>query len=95
MYSLALVPASAAPLKSIALGEDNLLLSYMDRRARLWDIRTLEFWRSMSAEKADEMVKQGGWQEWSVPCYATDFVLIPGQVDELSFAFSRCHFGSH
>ncbi|KAI8986132.1 WD40 repeat-like protein [Trametes punicea] len=59
-----LVPASAAPLKRICLGEDNLLLMYADGRARLWDTRTREFWRSMSLEKADELVQQGGWFEW-------------------------------
>ncbi|OSC98008.1 WD40 repeat-like protein [Trametes coccinea BRFM310] len=59
-----LVPASAAPLKTICLGEDNLLLLYTDGRTRLWDARTREFWRSMSSEKAIELVQQGGWFEW-------------------------------
>ena len=62
--SLALVPSSVAPLCSIHLGEDNLLLSYADKRSRLWDAKTREFWRSMSIEKAGEMIKQGGWMEW-------------------------------
>ncbi|KAL7279647.1 hypothetical protein ACG7TL_006053 [Trametes sanguinea] len=61
-----LVPASAAPLKTICLGEDNLLLLYTDGRARLWDARTREFWRSMSSEKAIELVQQGGWFEWPI-----------------------------
>ena len=62
--SLFLVPASMAPLRTVSLGEDNLLLSYTDERARLWDIKTREFWRSMSVEKADDMIKQGGWTQW-------------------------------
>ncbi len=62
--SLHLVPASAAPLIRISLGEDNLLLYYADHRVRLWDVKTREFWRSMSTEKADEMLKQGGWSAW-------------------------------
>ncbi|KAI9066035.1 WD40 repeat-like protein [Trametes sanguinea] len=61
-----LVPASAAPLRTIYLGEDNLLLLYADGRARLWDTRTREFWRSMSLEKAQELVQQGGWFEWPI-----------------------------
>ncbi|KAI0763531.1 WD40 repeat-like protein [Trametes elegans] len=61
-----LVPASAAPLKRICLGEDNLLLVYTDGRARLWDTRTREFWRSMSVEKGEELVHQGGWLSWSM-----------------------------
>ncbi len=64
--SVYLVPASAAPLTRLCLGEDNLLLIYHDGRARLWDTRTREFWRSMSLEKAAELVQQGGWLEWLV-----------------------------
>ncbi|KAI0823988.1 WD40 repeat-like protein [Trametes gibbosa] len=61
-----LVPASAAPLKRVCLGENNLLLVYADGRARLWDTGTREFWRSMSVEKADELVQQGGWHQWEI-----------------------------
>ncbi|KZT12183.1 WD40 repeat-like protein [Laetiporus sulphureus 93-53] len=61
-----IVPASSAPLSRIYVGEDNLLLLYADGRARLWDSKTREFWRSMSAEKVDELMKQGGWNGWSV-----------------------------
>ncbi|KAH9891906.1 WD40 repeat-like protein [Cubamyces lactineus] len=61
-----LVPASAAPLARICLSEDNLLLVYTDGRARLWDSKTREFWRSMSIEKAEELVQQGGWFEWDI-----------------------------
>lgn len=63
-FSIYLVPASVAPLLKVYLGEDNLLLAYSDQRARLWDIKTREFWRSMSTEKVGEMLKQGGWMEW-------------------------------
>ena len=62
--SLLVVPASVAPLQRLCLGEDNLLLCYADARARLWDIKTREFWRSMSVEKADELLSQGGWSQW-------------------------------
>ncbi|KAI0754509.1 WD40 repeat-like protein [Daedaleopsis nitida] len=62
-----LVPAAASPLTRICLGEDNLMLIYGDGRARLWDTRTREFWRSMSNEKAEELVQQVGWYQWSVP----------------------------
>ncbi|OJT12977.1 WD repeat-containing protein 7 [Trametes pubescens] len=61
-----LVPASAAPLRRVCLGENNLLLVYTDGRARLWDTGTREFWRSMSVEKAEELLLQGGWHEWFI-----------------------------
>ncbi|KAJ6554909.1 hypothetical protein DFH09DRAFT_1493798 [Mycena vulgaris] len=52
---LYLIPGSAFPLERVCLGEDNILLVYADRRARLWDVRTKEFWRSMSLDKAEEL----------------------------------------
>ncbi|EJF60945.1 WD40 repeat-like protein [Dichomitus squalens LYAD-421 SS1] len=61
-----LVPASAAPLHRVCLGEDNMLLMYGDGRARLWDTRTREFWRSMSTEKAEELLQEDGWSQWSM-----------------------------
>ncbi|KAJ7904510.1 hypothetical protein B0H14DRAFT_2663171 [Mycena olivaceomarginata] len=60
---LYLIPGSAFPLERICLGEDNILLLYADRRARLWDVKTKEFWRSMSLDKAEELVAQGGWTD--------------------------------
>ncbi|OCH87320.1 hypothetical protein OBBRIDRAFT_889871 [Obba rivulosa] len=63
---LYILPASVAPLQKVCIGGDNLLLVYTDHRARLWDARTREFWRSMNMEKADEMLKQGGWVEWAI-----------------------------
>ncbi|RDX48877.1 WD40 repeat-like protein [Lentinus brumalis] len=74
-----LVPASAAPLTRLCLGEDNLLLIYHDGRARLWDTRTREFWRSMSLEKAAELVQQGGWLEWTIgdPLESNDILSAP------------------
>ncbi|CCL99455.1 uncharacterized protein FIBRA_01473 [Fibroporia radiculosa] len=60
-----LVPASAAPLSRIHVGDDNILLLYSDGRARLWDSKTMEFRRSMNADKADELLKQDGWNGWS------------------------------
>ncbi|KAH8086009.1 hypothetical protein BXZ70DRAFT_956829 [Cristinia sonorae] len=66
MQFLFLAPASVAPLSKICLGEDNLLVYSGDGRARLWDIKTREHWRTMNAEKADEMVKAGGWRTWNL-----------------------------
>ena len=37
---------------------------YTDGRARLWDTRTREFWRSMSIEKGEELMQEGGWSQW-------------------------------
>lgn len=67
--SMYLIPASMYPLLRVCIGGDNLLLIYGDRHARLWDVRTREFWRAMTVDKADEMVHQGGWAEWWVVPY--------------------------
>ncbi|KAI0053216.1 WD40 repeat-like protein [Auriscalpium vulgare] len=58
-----IIPGAQAPLSRICLGGDNLLLIYAHDRARLWDAKTTEFWRSMSLDKAHEMLEQGGWVE--------------------------------
>jgi hypothetical protein len=65
--SLYMVPGAPAPLTRICVGGSNLLLIYADDRARLWDVKTLEFRRSMDLEKAKELLTQGGWTELSVP----------------------------
>lgn len=59
--SLYLVPGAAAPLCKVCLGSNNLLLGYANRRARLWDVQTKELRRSMSLDKVDELLDQGGW----------------------------------
>jgi WD repeat-containing protein 7 len=58
-----LIPGGPDRLEKIALGEDNLMLIYSNDMARLWDVRTQEFWRSMTREKAEELLEQGGWFE--------------------------------
>ena len=65
-YSLYIVPGSSAPLKRICLGEHNLLLIYDDQRARLWDTKTKQLWRSMGREKAEELITQGRWSDLCV-----------------------------
>lgn len=39
---------------------------YADRRARLWDAKAKELWRSMGVDKAEELIDQGGWTEMLV-----------------------------
>ncbi|KAH9040230.1 hypothetical protein EDB84DRAFT_1587571 [Lactarius hengduanensis] len=65
---LYMVPGAPAPLIKVCTGGDNLLLLYGDDRARLWDVKTLEFWRSMNMEKAKELLNQGGWAELRCSC---------------------------
>ncbi|KAF7302006.1 WD-REPEATS-REGION domain-containing protein [Mycena indigotica] len=60
-HFLYIIPGSAFSLLRISLKEDSLLLIYSDRRARLWDVKTKEFRRSMALEKAQELIAQGGW----------------------------------
>lgn len=59
--SVCVIPGSPARLDRVALAEDNLLLFYADGRARLWDVKTLEFWRSMDRPKALELLAHGDW----------------------------------
>ncbi|KAH7928777.1 hypothetical protein BV22DRAFT_1058262 [Leucogyrophana mollusca] len=61
-----LIPGAASPLRRICTGGDNLLLVYADESARLWDGRTGEFWRSMGADKVEELLGQGGWMQMAV-----------------------------
>ncbi|PCH40400.1 WD40 repeat-like protein [Wolfiporia cocos MD-104 SS10] len=68
---ICLVPAAAAPLQKVNISGDNLLLLYADGRARLWDTKTMEFWRSMTTAKADEMLSQGAWTGWDVESMAS------------------------
>ncbi|KAG8813034.1 hypothetical protein FRC17_001701, partial [Serendipita sp. 399] len=58
-----IVPGGPSRLEKICLGEDNLLLIYANDLARLWDVKTQEFWRSMTRGKAEELLEQGGWFE--------------------------------
>lgn len=39
------------------------MLVYTNDMARLWDVKTQEFWRSMTRDKAEELLEQGGWFE--------------------------------
>ena len=69
------------PLIRVCVGGDNLLLIYGDRHARLWDVKTQEFWRAMTVDKADELVGQGGWAEW---------LAVPHRVCPFFDDFLRC-----
>lgn len=74
--SLFLIPASMAPLTHIYAGEDSLLACYSDGRARLWDLKTREHWRTMTLEKAEEMVKSGGRNIWYIDISSRFFTRI-------------------
>ncbi|TFK73197.1 WD40 repeat-like protein [Pluteus cervinus] len=64
---LYLIPGGSAPLKRVSLGGDNnLMLIYANYTARVWDIKTREFLRSMSLEKAEEALAQWGWTTVSI-----------------------------
>ncbi|KAG9227453.1 hypothetical protein CCMSSC00406_0000901 [Pleurotus cornucopiae] len=62
---LYMIPGAPATLERLCLGEDNLLLYYANHMVRLWDVKTKEFWRSMVAGKADELMQEGGWAQLS------------------------------
>ncbi|QRV92544.1 WD40 domain protein [Ceratobasidium sp. AG-Ba] len=72
MSLLCVIPGSPAPIDRICVGGDNLLLFYSQGLARLWDMKTHEFWRSMQQNKGEELLEQGGWFEvpigrWEAP----------------------------
>ena len=62
MISEFLLPGAPSRLVSLSVSPDNLMLVYEDERARLWDMKTKEFWRSMRFDKVAEMLSQGGWR---------------------------------
>ncbi|KAK0201531.1 hypothetical protein DFS33DRAFT_1348146 [Desarmillaria ectypa] len=80
---LYLIPGSAFPLVRICLGDDELLLIYADRRARIWDAKTKEFRRSLGLDKAEELIGKERWLELtsdSQDCIpATVLKRLPGQ----------------
>lgn len=60
---LYMIPGSVASLNRVCLAETSLLLMYKDKRARLWDTESKVFWRSLTQDKAEELLPQGGWTE--------------------------------
>ncbi|OJA15937.1 hypothetical protein AZE42_02647 [Rhizopogon vesiculosus] len=61
---LYLIPGASSPITRIyAGGDDNnrATLIYADGSARVWDIKSGEFLRAMTEEKAKELVDAGGW----------------------------------
>ncbi|KAF9265238.1 WD40 repeat-like protein [Marasmius fiardii PR-910] len=91
---LYIVPGSAFPLERVCIGQNNLLLMYSDSRARLWDIKTKEFWRSMTSDKAKEMLAQGGWSElllnFEVDSSGTMLSTVANATRGLDFASTLC-----
>ncbi|KZT59398.1 WD40 repeat-like protein [Calocera cornea HHB12733] len=56
-----LVPCASAPLTKACFSADNLVFMYENGKARLWDVKTLELWRIVEKEKAEELMEGGGW----------------------------------
>lgn len=50
----------------MCLKGDSLLLIYSNEHARLWDARTREFRRALMADKAEEVLLEGGWIQMCV-----------------------------
>ncbi|KAI4523652.1 WD40 repeat-like protein [Schizophyllum commune Loenen D] len=59
-----MIPGSVATLRKICLQGNNLMLLYVDGRARVWDTATRELWRTVGQDKALEMLQHGGWTEF-------------------------------
>ncbi|SPO21068.1 uncharacterized protein UTRI_00545 [Ustilago trichophora] len=59
------VPGRGARLTSLAVRADELLLTYDDNKARVWDLRSQELRRSIATDQAQALVEDGkGW--WTV-----------------------------
>lgn len=59
------VPGRGARLTSLAVRVDDLLLTYDDDKARVWDLRSQELRRSIATDQAQALVEDGkGW--WTV-----------------------------
>ena len=59
------VPGRGARLTSLAVRADELLLTYDDDKARVWDLRTQELRRSIATDQAQALVEDGkGW--WTI-----------------------------
>ncbi|EST10087.2 Quinoprotein amine dehydrogenase, beta chain-like protein [Kalmanozyma brasiliensis GHG001] len=59
------IPGRGARLTSLAVRADELLLTYDDGKARVWDLRTQELRRSIAVDQAQALVEDGkGW--WTV-----------------------------
>lgn len=61
-----MVPGSEFPLVKVSVNESDMLLVYQDGLARIWDIKTQEFRRSTTADKADELLAREQWMTWKV-----------------------------
>ncbi|EAU86217.2 hypothetical protein CC1G_03428 [Coprinopsis cinerea okayama7 len=55
---LYLIPGSFAPLNTLCIRGSNLLLIYGNQLARTWDLQAKEFHRSMTPDKAQELLDQ-------------------------------------
>lgn len=59
------VPGRGARLTSLAVRADELLLTYDDDKARVWDLRSQELRRSIATDQAQALIEDGkGW--WTV-----------------------------
>ncbi|KAG2009823.1 TFIID and SAGA subunit, variant 2 [Coprinopsis cinerea AmutBmut pab1-1] len=58
---LYLIPGSFAPLNTLCIRGSNLLLIYGNQLARTWDLQAKEFHRSMTPDKAQELLDQDEW----------------------------------
>lgn len=57
------IPGSRAQLHRVFIGWHNILVTYTNGKARVWNTDTGEFRRSTGLDAAEEMVKEGEWEE--------------------------------
>lgn len=63
-YRLYFIPGASSSIARIYVGghdNNHATLIYTDGSARVWDIRSGEFLRAMTEEKAKELIDAGGW----------------------------------
>ena len=77
------IPGRGARLTSLAVRADDLLLTYDDDKARVWDLRSQELRRSIATDQAQALIEDGkGW--WTVKTIEPYSPLYSGTTGVLS-----------
>jgi hypothetical protein len=63
MDELFLLPAARSPLTRIFVGGNDIMLAYINGKARVWNVETREFRRSTGFDSAEDMLGNGTWTE--------------------------------
>lgn len=57
------IPAARGPLRKVFVGGKDIMLTYANGKARVWNVETMEFRRSTGLDAAEDMLQSGEWAE--------------------------------